>query len=307
MNIRFLVRSCLILAAPFFSLNQLYAEDICEPSSESIWDYHPIHIGGNGIAIGNADLEIKKSGTQDGVLSFNKANLFLYCFLPISKTSYFLPRVEWNTFNLDWKKNPKFQDTYFNYIQFALTFLTIGIEKWRWIARAEYNVDVKHFSHGKTYGLFSALLWGTYQIHRKWHYHVGAVGYTGFEGQEIYPIIGVDYSPNKKWMFQAVFPVTYSIEYSFNKEWRLSLKGRPLKERFRAGKLEPQPRSVFSYSSMGAELNLHYEKFLNLEIELFGGYNFGGSFYIKDRNGRNSLYTNVQGAPYGGASINWGI
>ncbi len=284
----------------------LSAEEFCEPSSESIWDYHPIHVGGNLIAIGKANVEIK-NGSQDGELTYNKANAFLYCFLPVNRTSYFLPRVEWTTFTMDWNQNPKFNDTHFHYIQFALTFLSIAVEKWRWISRVDYNIDVKHFSHPKTYGLFSALLWGSYEIHRKWHYHIGAFGYTGFEGDEVYPVIGFDYSPNKKWMFQAVFPINYSIEYSLNKEWRLSLKGRPLKERFRSGRFEPQPRSVFNYSSMGAEFNVHYEKFLQLEAEFFAGYNFGGSFYVKDRRGRNSLYTHVQGTPYIGASLNWGI
>ncbi len=123
----------------------------------------------------------------------------------------------------------------------------------------------------------------------------------------VYPIIGVDYAPNKKWLFQAVFPINYSIEYACNAEWKISLKGRPLKERFRTGPDEPQPRSIFCYSTMGAECNIHYEKFLRVEAELFAGYNFGGSFYIKNKNGQDALYTNVQGAPYAGASFNWGF
>jgi hypothetical protein len=227
--------------------------------------------------------------------------------LPINRTSYFFPRVEWNTFGLDWNRNPKFKETRFSYMQFALTFLSIGLEKWRWISRIDYNIDLKHFSRPKTYGLFSALLWGTHELHRKWHFHAGAVGYTGFHGQEVYPIIGIDFSPNKKWLFQVVFPINYSIEYSPTKEWRYSLKIRPLKERFKTDEHQPQPRSIFSYSSTGAEFNIHYEKFLNLEAELFAGYNFGGSFYIKDQWGKHPLYTDVESSPYIGASLNWGI
>lgn len=284
----------------------LAAQESEPPPSQSLWDYHPLHAGGNAIAIGNANVDLK-GGSHSGEVTYNKANAFVYMLLPISKFSYFFPRVEYNFFTLDWNKNPKFNETRFQYVQFALTFLSIAVEKWRWVARTDYNIDVKHFSHPKTYGLFSALLWGTHQMHRKWHYHVGAFGYSGFEGQEVYPIIGFDYAPNKKWLFQAVFPLNYSIEYAFNKEWRLSLKGRPLKERFRTGPREPQPRSVFCYSSMGGEINLHYEKFLRVEAELFVGYNFGGSLYIKDRTGHHSLYTNVQSAPYLGGNLNWGF
>lgn len=283
----------------------LFAQD-CELESYSYWDFHPLHAGANVIAIGKADVDPKR-GSRDGELIFNKANAFVYMLVPISKVSYFFPRVELTTFTMDWNKNPKFHQTHFHYVQFALTFYSTAVEKWRWIARADYEIDIKHFSHPGSYGLFSALLWGTHEMHRKWHCHLGALGYTGFEGQMVYPVIGLDFAPNKKWLFQVVFPITYSIEYAFNKEWRLSLKGRPLKERFRTGRLEPQPRSIFCYSSTGTEINLHYEKFLRVEIEAYVGYNFGGSFYIKDKEGHHPLYTGVSGAPYGGASFNWGF
>jgi hypothetical protein len=283
----------------------LFAQDD-DYSSYSYWDFHPLHAGFNAIAIGNADV-VPKHESQDGTLTFNKGSAFVYMIVPISRTSYFFPRVELNTFNLNWDKNPKFNQSHFTYTQFALTFYSTAIEKWRWILRADYNIDIKHFSHPGTYGLFSGLLWGTHEMYDKWHCHIGALGYTGFEGEMIYPVIGIDYAPNETWLFQGVFPITYSVEYSFNKEWRLSLKARPLKERFRTGRLEPQPRSVFSYSSVGTEVNLHYEKFLRVEIEVFAGYNFGGNFYIKDKTGHHSLYTHVHGAPYGGASFNWGF
>jgi len=289
-------------------LGCLFVFSLCaqEKPSENLWDYHPLHGGGNVIAIGSADVKPRKS-PETGDLTFNKGNAFLYFLLPVSRTSYFFPRVEWNAFTMNWDKNPKFHETHFQYMQFALTFYSIAVEKWRWILRGDYNIDTKHFSQPKAYGLFSGLIWGNYELHRKWHYHIGAYGYTGFEGETIYPVIGIDFAPNKKWFFQAVFPMMYSIEYIFTKEWRLGLKGRPLKERFRTGSHQPQPRSVFCYSTMGAEINLHYEKFLRCEFEAFAGYNFGGSFYIKDQNGHNALYTDVQGAPYVGASLNWGF
>ncbi len=283
---------------------RLFAYECCG-EEKSFWDYHPLHVGGNLIAVGRADIE-KKRGGDDGDLFYDKANAFAYFLLPISDCSFFIPRVEWNTFTMDWNHNPRFHETHFHFVQFALSFLTQAVETWKWIARIDYNMDIKHF-HSHKYALFSALLWGIHEFRENWHYHVGALGYTGFEGQEIYPIIGLDYALNKKWLFQAVFPIQYSIEYALTDEWRLSLKGRPFKERFRTGKLEPSPRSVFSYSTTGLEFNVHYEKFLRLEIELFAGYNFGGDFYIKNRNGRNALYTYVGGAPYAGLTLNWGI
>ena len=295
------MKKLLLLFASF----SLYAESLCE-EGKTIWDYHPIHVGGNGTFFGKADLE-RRGGGSDGEIIFNKENAYIYTFVPINRCNFFLPRIEYNTFEMEWNRNPRFNQTRFHYMQFALTFLTNSLESWRWILRADYNIDIEHFSHAQTYGLFSALIWGTHELHKKWHYHVGAFGYTGFEGQEVYPIIGFDYAPNKKWLFQLIFPITYMIDYNFNERWRLSFKGRPLKERFRVGKLEPDSRSVFNYSTIGAELNLHYEKFLQLEFEVFAGYNFGGTFYLKDRTGHRSQYNNVHGAPYAGAGLNWGI
>lgn len=273
-------------------------------SSYSLWDFHPIHGGGNVIGLGSGKVT---DTPQGGDLTFRKANAFLYMLLPINQKSYFFPRVEWNTFQFDWNKNPKFHATQFSYVQFALTFYTIAIEKWRWILRASYNLDQNHFNRASEYGLFEGFMWGAYQIHKKWHYHIGAFGYTGMRGEEVYPLIGADFSPNAKWTFLAIFPIDYSIQYKPNAQWRLSLKGRPLKERFRTGKQEPQPRSIFSYSSMGAEFNIHFEKFMRLEAEVFAGYNFGGSFYIKNKHNHQSLYANVGGTPYVGANLDIGF
>ena len=125
------------------------------------------------------------------------------------------------------------------------------------------------------------------------------------EGQRVYPIIGLDYSPDKKWTFQAVFPVDYSIQYLAAPWCRLSLKARPLKERFRVGHREPEPGSIFNYSSIGAEFNLHLEKTRRFEFELYGGYNFGGSFYIKSRGGHRPFYTDLGGAPYAGGHLDY--
>ncbi len=278
------------------------SKDTPDTPSQSLWDYHPIHVGGNLIALGSADITDTPAG---GNLTFRKANAFLYMLLPVSATSYFFPRVEWNAFTMNWDHNPKFNQTNFYYMQFALTFYTIAIEKWRWILRANYNLDIKHMNRPSDYGLFEMLVWGAYQPHRKWHYHIGAFGYTGMAGAQVYPVLGADYSPNKHWTFLAVFPIDYHVQYKLDDHWRFALKARPLKERFRTGQNQPQPRSVFSYSSTGAELNVHYERHMRFEIEAYGGYNFGGSFYVKDSRGKNALYTTVGGALYGGVNVDY--
>jgi hypothetical protein len=280
------------------------AEENQDKPSYSYWDVHPLKVGANGIFIGSASIS---KAPQGGHLSFYKYNGYTTILIPVSKTTYFFPRFEWNSFRLDWNKNPKFSKKDYSYAQFGLTLFTTSIERWRWILRGSYNVDADHFGELHDYSLFEGLIWGAYELHRKWHYHIGTYGYTGFGGAQVFPLIGLDYSPNRHWTFALIFPIDYSIQYNFNKSWRLSLKGRPLRERFRTNDNQFQPRSVFNYSSMGAELNLHYERFLRFEAEIFAGGNFGGSFYIKDAHGQNPLYANVGFAPYCGANFQFGF
>lgn len=280
----------------------LCADEEC-PIPTCWWDFHPLHVGGNAIAVGKA----KVDAPEKGHITYNKENAFVYLLLPINKETFFFPRLEYNTFSLDWDHNPKFHKSRYQYLQLAINFYTIAVEKWRWIIRSDYNLDLDHFDKPDKYGLFSTLLWGAHEISPKWHYHIGGLGYVGMEGQVVYPLIGIDYTLNEKWFFQVLFPINYSVEYSFNKNWKLSLKAHPIKERFRTGAQEPQPRSVFCYSTIGAEFNLQYARFLRLEAEIYAGYNFGGSFYIKNRNGHHAIYTDVKGAPYAGASLNFGF
>jgi len=286
----------------FFFSSALFCDEET-PVSYSYWDIHPLHLGGNVLRIGQAPV----NSHDDGHLYFRKNNAYISLLVPINRHSYFFPRIEWNNFTLNWNRNPKFNETHFYYAQFGLTFYSTGLERWRWILRGDYNIDLEHFSHPGTYSLFSLMVWGKYELHKKWHYHVGATGSKGFEGRVVYPIIGIDFEPNKHWTFEAVFPITYSIQYKLDKNWKFSVKGRPLKERFRTGSKEPQPRSVFNYSTIGTEFSIQYVQFLWLELEIYAGYNFGGTFYIKNQSGRRPLYTDVGGAPYGGASLDYGF
>lgn len=288
-----------VLALLSLSSLALWAE---EPSY-TYWDVHPLHVGFNSIFLGGAPVSKTSLG---GDLVFNKASAFVYLLAPINEKNYFIPRVEWTTFEMDWDKNPKFNTTRFNYVQFALTFFTNALEKWRWVLRADCNMDTSHFGDSK-YNLFSTLIWGSYDIWPDWHYHVGAYGYSGMEGAQVYPVIGFDYTWHKNWLFLCIFPIDYMLQYKWDEHWSCALRGRPLKERFRTSSNQPQPSSVFSYSSIGLELNLRYEIFLRLEAEAFGGCNFGGDFYIKNQTGRKALYTDVGASPYGGANLNYGF
>ena len=279
-----------------------------EEQQHSLWYYHPLHVGGQFIGVGNTDCTDERPNHlhNNGNVSFNKTNAFISMMTPISRHHIFFPRLEYDYITFDWNKNRKFNETHFYYLQFDLMYYCTALEHWKWIARFDYSLQIKHFSHPGQYSLYNGLLWGAYELNPKWHYHVGALGYAGMEGFNIYPIIGLDYAPDNHWFFQALFPINYSIEYRLS-DWTFAVKGRPLKERLRSGSHEPQPRSVFSYSSMGSEINVRYERQLKFSIEGYGGYNWGGTFYIKDSHGKHAEYVNFNGSIYGGASIDYGF
>ena len=99
----------------------LFAEE--ETPSHSLWDYHPLHVSAQTLQTAKADVD----APQGGDLYFGKTMAYVSMIVPITKTSYFIPRVEWVQFALDWDKNPKFDETHFSYTQFALLFYSKGM------------------------------------------------------------------------------------------------------------------------------------------------------------------------------------
>lgn len=287
------LRKLLLLSSLF-----LFSKFAC--ADPSLWDFHPLHMGGNFVRVGKAEV----TDSPHGNLRFRKSNVFTSMLTPINHKNIFIPRVElyWVTF--DWNKNPKFHDTHFHYLQLGLVYYCTAVDRWKWIARFDYNLQTNHLSNIGKYSLYNGLLWGAYEINLKWHYHVGALGYAGLESFQIYPIIGFDYAPDEHWFLKAIFPFAYSVEYTVS-YWTFALKGRPFWERLRAGSREPQPRSVFSYSNFGIEFLLRFGLKDRLTLEGWGGYTLGTSFYIKDQHGSNPIYLDAKSAPYAGGSLDF--
>jgi hypothetical protein len=295
---RFLIIAALIASTGFAA----------EEEQHSLWHYHPLHVGAQIIRTGQSDCYQTKPIhlVHDGYVRFNKSCVFMTMLAPINRNNIFIPQIQYNFVTFDWSRNPKFHKKDFSYFVFDLLFFSTSIDRWKWILRFDYNAQLEYSHHIGQYSLYNGLLWGSYQLHPKWHYHVGALGYVGMEGYNIYPIIGIDFAPNKRWFFQALFPINYSVEYKIS-DWTIAIKGRPLKERLRAGLHEPSPRAIFSYSSVGTELNIRFEKQLRFSCEGYAGYNCGGHLYVKNNNASHAIYSKFHGAFYGGGSIDYGF
>lgn len=301
------MKKWIALLLPLFAFA---AEPPKEEKKFNYWDAHPVHIGGQGLYIGSATASHVRGGgvnVPHGHVRFNKSNAFLSVLVPFSEDTFFFPRVEYNYITFDWSSNPFFNQTHFQYLQFGITAYTKALEQWRWIAKFDYNIDPTHFDTPGPYSLYSWLLWGAHEINKQWHFHIGTVGSRGMRRTDFYPLLGIDYQPTQHWLLEAIFPINYAASYKPDNHWTLALKVRPLKERVRAGEDEPQPRSVVRYSSMGSELSIQYEIPLRLKVEVYGGLNTGGTFYIKNIHVDNALYADTGIAPYAGANLDFGF
>ncbi len=292
----------------FLGILSVSAHFLSAQEQHSLWYYHPLHVGGQFIRLGKAECYNERPDHQHhlGNVHFRKTNAFLSMMVPVNRNHIFFPQIQINSVTFDWNKNRKFSETHFYYMQFDLMYYTTALDRWKWIMRFDYNLQTDHMSHPGEYSLYNGLLWGSYQIHPKWHYHIGALGYAGLKGSNIFPIIGVDYTPGKHWFIQAVFPINYSVEYKISR-WTFAGKIRPLKERLRTGSREPQPRSIFNYSSVGTELNVRYERQFKFTLEGYGGMNWGGNFYIKNAQGKHAEYVDFRSTIYGGLSLDYGF
>jgi hypothetical protein len=266
---------------------------------DSYWDYHPLRLEGQTLHIGQADVE-------HGHLAYRTNELASSILLPLSTKTYLFPKLSWRYFTLDWNQNPKFRSTHFNALNLACTLYTTALQDWRWIAKLDYQSDLEHLDQLQEYGLWTALLWGSYTFKPSWRYHVGTLAYTGLESTTLYPLLGLDYTLCS-WNFSFIFPIEYKIQYQWTYHFATALQGRPLKERFRVGSRETQPKSVFNYTSVGAELLFSYTMEKQLTLEAFAGYSFGGTLYIKDRFGNDPIYVSVRTAPYVGGRLDYGF
>lgn len=278
---------------------------LASEKEKSFWEYHPLHLEGSAVFVAPSD--ISKS-PEKGTLRFSKGETGAHFMVPLSKKSQFFPHLGWGTLTCDWNKNTLFREKNFSYYKTGMHFCTTAVENWRWIIGSTYTIDTKYASKIKTYGQLGTLIWGMHPITESLNVHIGSLFYIGLRRDDpVYPVIGLDYTINESWLIKAIFPLDYRVEYKVLPNLSLSLKARAFSERFRTGKNEAQPRSIFQYSATGGEINLQYQIEHRLDAQLFAGYQFGGTYYIKDQMAKTATYMGFSPAPYLGAKLDFGF
>ncbi len=208
---------------------------------------------------------------------------------------------------LNWDQNPRFSQENFNYFIGSLGFVSNHLERWRWIVNTGFSVDASRFDFGQS-AVYHGMLWGRYHFIDHMGIHVGALGWYGVENGRGYPIFGFDWRFNDKWSGNAIFPVDYSITYSFDDSWSVESAyasfGGPYKYPRRAhGGKDGFKDPIFFVYSNGLDLTLKYRFEHLLRASLGIGWDFGGWVYIKDHNNHHGKYFHFNSAPYAQGSI----
>jgi len=215
--------------------------------------------------------------------------------------------VGYSFFRLGWKENPRFSEQDFNFATASISYISTGLDDWRWVLRAGVSVDSDDFDFGQT-ALYYGLAWGRYQISDCAGAHVGAFGYAGVENNYFLPVLGLDWTFCDKWTINAIFPLKADIEYAFNDTFDIALNFRTFGGPYKSPKRVPGGHgryhdAIFSVYSSGLELDLNYHCGTWFTAEIGGGWNFGGWVNIKDHENRHGKYYKFDGAPYVEASV----
>ena len=208
---------------------------------------------------------------------------------------------------LDWNKNPRFSQTHFNYFIGSVGYVSTTLERWRWIVNAGFSVDAERFDFGPS-GVYHAMLWGRYHFSDCCGVHVGVLGWYGIRNGRGFPVFGFDWKFNDRWSANAIFPVDYSLTYSFDENWSIETAyasfGGPYKYPRRAhGGISGFGNPIFMVYSNGVDLALKYKFEHLLRASLGVGWNFGGWVLIKNHESHHGKYFHFNSAPYAQGSI----
>ena len=188
-------------------------------------------------------------------------------------------------FNLDWNENPYFRQKHFESLGISAALVYFGCEGWMWRGAFRVTGPTNEGSFYR-YTQLQAFLWGKWCYNDCWDFHVGLIGRSGLENEQVLPLIGAEYKMSC-WTFSAVFPMKMGIEYRLNSLWSLNLLGAYFSERHQVTNVEPSPNAIFRYRNIGAFFDVTYSNEDCHSLTLFVGKGFTSRLEIMDAGGRD--------------------
>ncbi len=264
---------------------------------------HTLHLAGRYRGIGKADFQHHGNGHVNYADAYGA--LFYTQFL--NQENSLSWGLGYNYLKFDWEKNPRFNQTEFNYAVASLGYVSTSLENWRWIVNTGLTVDTYHLNFGQS-AVYHGMLWGRYHFSNAFAFHVGALGWYGILNGYMLPIFGFEWHPDHHWTINSIFPVDFSVNYAFDDFWSLQVAystfGGPYRYPHRAyGTKNGYNDPIFMVYSNGVDLNLLYKYEHFLRIDLGVGWNFGGWIFIKNHENRHGKYFDFNSAPYAQGTV----
>jgi hypothetical protein len=197
-------------------------------------------------------------------------------------------------------KHFPFHKKHFHNLLLNIGGFTRHIEQWNWSSSLELQTNTEHLSIAR-YTLFTGLLTGQYEWHKKRNLYAGVAFTTGMRYTRVLPVVGFDYRPNAKLTFNAVFPINISAVYALTDHVTVDLGLRLFLSRQRFGKERDAPKRGFvTYTNTGLEGGINYKYDDRITFNMFAGEAFGGILRISNRNDHHSHRYKQKPAPYVG-------
>ncbi len=203
---------------------------------------------------------------------------------------------------VDWKENPDFDETLFNYVNFSVGGFTKAYSDWLWSLVATMFIDTAHF-HITDYALYQGILSGKYTWCDWLAFDAGFIVEVGLHKTKIWPILGFELAPwPNVWALSVVYPMDISFEWFLTSYLSLGGSVRFLRNRHRVSENEPLSHGIFEYRTAGAECDLSLQPFDWISVVGFAGSTFNGDLKITDANNHNATHFKFKGSFYAGVS-----
>lgn len=261
--------------------------------------FYPFSLGGSYLNVANAtfhtpDVKGEKIKYEQYDVNFT----FTY---PFSEICGMIFAAGWVGTEVNWKENPDFDETNFDYIDLTVGGFTKAFSKWTWTLTLSAFLDTAEFSL-IDYALYQGLLWGKYNMQKDLELDFGFLLEAGLNKDKIWPILGFIYTPNKKLRIHAVYPIDMIVEYDVHDKVMLGAAIRILRNRHRVKNDEPSPRAVFQYQSWGGEFDIQYTPFKRFFARAFVGSTFGGALKIGNQDDKHATHFKFDPSAYAGVA-----
>ncbi len=270
---------------------------------------YPWHFETDGRIVGSADFE---HSSGKGSLHYKDAHIFGYYNHFWNPKNAFSLQLGYTYMQLDWEKNPRFDQKNFHLGLASVAVISNQLERWRWVVNLGATVDTTTFDFGKS-SVYYGLLWGRYSFLQSVGVHAGIFAFTGVHTTYTLPVIGFDWFIGSRWKLNAVFPIDFSLTYKFDKFWSTEISwatfGGPYHYPWRVNGGENGRHhdrfhdAIVEVYSRGIEWDLNYNYLNNFFAGIGVGCNFGGWLLVRDHNGRHGKYYKYNSAPYAQANL----